>query len=70
MAYMYVDIALNDVDDKELIDEIESRGYKVHEDEMTNNHEVLEKIYHLRRQGLEYENLLDSYIMDILGKVI
>ena len=69
MASMYVEIDLNDVDDDELIEEVESRGYKVHEDELDLN-QALEKIYHLRRQGKPYEKELDEYICSTLGKVI
>ena len=68
MASMYVEIDLVDVDDDELIDELTSRGYKVFEQESTS--ELLEKIYHLRRQGRSYEAELDAYICGTLGKVI
>lgn len=68
MASMYVDIDLNDVDDDELIEELESRGYKISEEADTDEH--LTKIYHLRRQGKPYEAELDAYIYNVLGKVI
>mgnify|MGYP000449761635 CR=1 FL=1 len=68
MANMWVDIDLADVDDEELIDEIQARGYKVHEDAPSLT--ILENIYHLRRQGKPYEAELDNYIRDTLGKVI
>jgi hypothetical protein len=67
---MYVEIDLNDVDDDELIDEVQSRGYKVLEDNSGEAVDALTKIYHLRRQGLPYDHLMDSYIYDVLGKVI
>lgn len=68
MASMYIDIDLVDVDDDELIEELESRGYEVNE--VTSTNEMLNKIYHLRRQGKPYETELDAYIMTTLGKVI
>ena len=68
MAHMYVDIDLVDVDDDELIEELEARGFSVHETADTN--EMLNKIYHLRRQGKPYETLLEEYITTTLGKVI
>ena len=68
MASMYVDIDLNDVDDDELIEELEARGYTVNE--VTNTDELLNKIYHLRRQNKPFETQLDEYIMNTLGKVI
>ena len=70
MAYMYVDIDLNEVDDQELIDELKSRHYKVLEESENESNEALEKIYHLRRQAKPYEIELDKYICDTLGKVI
>ena len=65
---MYVEIDLVDVDDDELIEELESRGYSVNE--TTNTDELLNKIYHLRRQNKSFETELDEYIMNTLGKVI
>ena len=70
MAYMYVDIDLTEVDDSELIDEITARGFNVIEPKSTTTNEALEKIYHLRRIGMPYQDELDAYIMDTLGKVI
>lgn len=70
MAYMYVDIDLSEADNDELIDELKSRGYKVVEDESSDTLMCLEKIYHLRRQGLPYDHLMDAYIYDVLGKVV
>ena len=70
MASMYVEIDLTDVDDDELIDELESRSYKVLETSDRESIGMLEKIYHLRRQGKSFEKELDAYIMDTLGKVI
>ena len=67
---MYVDIDLNDVDDQELIDELESRHYKVADESDSESMGALEKIYHLRRQGKPYETELDAYICSTLGKVI
>ena len=70
MAYMYVNLDLSDVDDSELIDEIESRGWTVREDEEACQYEVLTQIYLLRRTGKTYDHLLDKLIYDVLGKVI
>lgn len=68
MASMWVDIDLRDVDDDELIDELEARGYSIHEE--APSHAALEKLYHLRRQGKPFDAELDAYIFDVLGKVI
>lgn len=68
MASMYVDIDLTDVDDDELIEELQSRGYKISEEPEIDD--ILTKIYHLRRQGKPYDTELDAYIYSVLGKVI
>ena len=70
MPYVHVDINLSEFDDDELIEEVESRGYEVFEDNSGEALDALTKIYHLRRQGLPYDHLMDSYIYDVLGKVI
>ena len=70
MPYMYVDFDLTEVDDSELIDELTARGFDVHEKSSTTTNEALEKIYNLKRLGKPYEQELDAYIYDTLGKVI
>lgn len=67
---MYVEVDLSDVDDDELIDELKSRGYKVAEDTTSDFYDRIEKIYHLRRQGVPSDHLVDQAILDYLGKVI
>ena len=67
MAHMYVDIDLADVDDDELIDELEARGYQVVE---SKENELLNQIYLARRNGKPYDQVLDKLIYESLGKVI
>ena len=68
MAYVSVDIDLYDIDSDELIDELESRGYKlVHAPEEDG---LLNKIYLARRMGKPYDHLVDALIYESLGKVI
>jgi hypothetical protein len=71
MAYVNIDIELEDFDDDDLIEEVKSRGFHVFEDyDATSTDEDLEQIYLLRRRGLPYDHLMDAYIYKILGKVI
>ena len=67
MAHMYVDIDLADVDDDELIEELEARGYQVVE---SKENELLTQIYFARRNGKAYDDILDKLIYETLGKVI
>lgn len=70
MAYMTVDVDLEEFDDNELIEEVKSRGFHVFEDYTTSTDEDLEHIYLLRRRGLPYDHLMDAYIYNVLGKVL
>ena len=70
MAYINVDIVLEDFDDDDLIKEVKSRGFQVVEDNSTSIDEDLFKIYLLRRLGKSYDHLMDAYIYKVLGKLI
>lgn len=65
MAYISVEVDLDEFDDNELIEELKARGYEVNAQEQD-----LEKIYLLRRNGQAYDHLMDAYIYRVLGKVI
>ncbi len=70
MAYISVDIELEDFDDDDLIKEVKARGFQIFEDNSTSIDEDLEQIYLLRRRGLSYDHLMDAYIYKVLGKVL
>jgi hypothetical protein len=61
-----VDVDLDQFDTDDLIDELESRG-EVFQTESTS---ILEEIYHLRRQNLDYQHKLDELIYEVLGKIV
>lgn len=67
MAYISVEVDLDEFDDNELIEELKARGYEVNAQEQEQD---LEKIYLLRRNGQAYDHLMDAYIYRVLGKVI
>lgn len=67
---MYVDIDLDSVDDSELLDELEERGYKCVENDSWTENQLLTEIYLLRRTGRSYDHLVDKLIYETLGKVI
>lgn len=70
MASMYVEIDLNDVDDEELIEELEERGYTIRENHLDDHNTLIEQIYQLRRLGRSYEHLMDSLIYEAVGKIV
>lgn len=70
MATMYVDIDLTDVDDYELVEELEDRGYKIVENGLEDESSLITEIYLLRRLGRPYDHLMDKLIYESIGKVI
>lgn len=64
-----VDVELDDFEDDELLDEIERRnlGGSVTAESVA---ELVDKIYHLRRQGRDYEQELDQLIYAVTGKAV
>ena len=70
MASMYVEIDLNDVDDEELIEELEERGYTIRQNHLDDHNTLIEQIYQLRRLGRSYEHLMDPLIYEAVGKIV
>lgn len=66
-----VEVDLDEWDDDELIEELESRGFNVgeHSDPETSK-DLLEKIWQLRRTNQPYDHLMDPLIYNLLGKLI
>jgi len=64
-----VDVELSDFDDDDLIEEVERRrlGVDIATDDAK---ELVEKIYHLRRQGRDYEQELDQLIYAVTGRAV
>ena len=63
-----VEVELSDFDDEDLIDELKSRGK--YNGTMGNSDELIDKIFHLRRQGKPYEQELDEYLYMRTGRAI
>jgi hypothetical protein len=63
-----VEVELSDFDDDELIEELESRGK--YSPTMGDSDELIDKIFHLRRQGKPYERELDEYLYIRTGRAI
>jgi hypothetical protein len=68
MPYVHVD--LDDFDDDELIEELQSRGFSNLLNASSDTKSALMEIYLQRRLGLPYDSLLDKLIYNVLGKVI
>jgi hypothetical protein len=70
MPYISIDVELDDFDDDDLIEELQSRGYSGLVNASSDTKSALMEIYLQRRLGLSYDSLLDKLIYDVLGKVI
>jgi hypothetical protein len=64
-----VDVDIEDFDTEDLLDELERRG-DLPVEERGNAKEIVEQIYYLRRQGQPYEQLMDSLMYAVLGRVV
>ena len=76
MPYVYkeveIDVELSDFDTDELIEELESRG------ELSlrtgpgpyDSKELVEQIWMRRRNGQDYQNLLDNLIYQVTGHIV
>ena len=63
-----VDVDLDDFDDQDLIDELESRGRGFEVDSQTPT-ELVNRIYQLRRSGRDYQRELDELIYVTIGRI-
>lgn len=65
-----VDVELDDFDTQYLIEELEKRGQVVGTELYGDKTEQLINIYHLRRQGRDFDAELDKYLYDVLGRAV
>lgn len=63
-----VDVDLSDFSDDELIEEMSVRG--LGEPTMGDSDELIDKIFHLRRQGKNFDKELDEYLYLKTGRAI
>lgn len=64
-----VDVYLDEWSDEDLIDELNGRGITT-VDHSSESSELLREIWRLRRNGLEYDHLMDKFLYDTLGVVV
>ena len=64
-----VDVDLSDFETDDLLEELEERGALPVEGDV-NAKDIVEQMYHLRRQGQDYDHLMDSLMYAVLGKIV
>ena len=70
MAWVNVEVSLDEVDDSDLIEELEDRGYAIMQDvEEADSNESIRIIYELRRLGKDYQRELDVLIYKTIGRI-
>lgn len=66
-----LEVSLDDWDDEDLLDEIRNRGIPIDAAENPEEaNDLLCEIWRLRRNGCEYDHLMDKFLSDTLGVVI
>ena len=64
-----IDVSLDEWDDEDLLDELRDRGISAVENP-EESVTLLREIWRLRRNGCEYDHLMDEFLSDTLGVVI
>ena len=69
MAYVEVEVNLDQFADDELVDEIQNRGYSVNGDEYDKILSIIETIWQKRRTNQDFSADLDNLIYESIGKL-
>jgi len=61
-----IDVDIEEFDDHDLLDELESRGHGMSSESI----KIIEKIWQLRRTNQPYDHLMDDLIGSAIGKLV
>lgn len=72
MAYVEVEVDLDQFDDDELLEEVAARNLRIDtpEAEGSETHQLITTIWLKRRLGVDYDADIDKLIYHVIGKVI
>ena len=65
-----VDVDLHDFATEDLIDELEERGELPSSTGPYDSNELVQQIWQLRRNGKDYQRLLDDLIYAVTGRIV
>jgi len=65
-----VNVDLSDFETEDLIEELESRGELPSSTGPYDSNELIQKIWQLRRNGKDYQTLLDDLIYAVTGRIV
>ena len=66
-VYSEVEVDMSDFDDADILEEVEIRGLNI---DGTNNDELINNIFQLRRLGKPFERELDEYLYMKTGRIV
>lgn len=71
MAYITVDVDLDQIDDEDLLDEVKYRNLSVSDYATSEQmNEIISAIWQKRREGKDYQKELDDLIYHGIGKIL
>jgi hypothetical protein len=71
MAYITVDVDLDQIDDDDLLDEVKYRNLSVGDYATSEQmNEIITAIWQKRREGKDYQKELDDLIYHGIGKIL
>ena len=65
-----VDVGLHDFDTEDLIEELEERGELPASTGPYDSNELVQQIWQLRRNGKDYQRVLDDLIYAVTGRIV
>jgi hypothetical protein len=65
-----VDVDLHDFDTEDLIEELEERGELPSSTGPYDSNELVQQIWQLRRNGKDYQRVLDDLIYAVTGRIV
>ena len=65
-----VDVDLHDFDTEDLIEELEERGELPASTGPYDSNELVQQIWQLRRNGKDYQRVLDDLIYAVTGRIV
>lgn len=65
-----VDVNLCDFETDDLIEELESRGELPSKAGLYDSSELVQQIWMLRRNGKDYQNVLNDLIYNVTGRIV
>jgi hypothetical protein len=65
-----VDVDLSDFETEDLVEELESRGELPSSTGAYESNELIQRIWQRRRNGKDYQTLLDDLIYAVTGRIV